>query len=467
MAINELALFWGQGKINSALIIAPNGVHTNWHIREITAHMPEWVRYISAAWDTEKTRRTDPELNALFEVTDSTMLRIFCTSWDAMSHQRGQQMIEKFCLTSSKLLIIADESHNAANPSSIRSKFLHKIKKYSTARRIMSGTFMHNSPFDLFSQFSFLSENILETTSYYAFKNEYCEMLEKDNRVIKKVIANIEAKTGKPYNRTPQIPAKDGIGNPRYKNIDKLHQLIAPHQFRVLKAECLDLPKKIYTQSFFELTSVQKEAYKKMREECRAVLEDGSVTAFNKLAALAKLPQIAANFLIDTETKKVQIIDKARNPKLELMKSRLQEVAQYGDSTIVFSKFKYEILQLRQLCEEMDLTIVEYHGDVKQADREIAIDSFQAKNAQIFLAQTKAAYTGLTLTAARRVFYYSNLFSLGVRLQSEDRAHRIGQFQDVLYEDIIGRGTIDEFIVSSLRLKKNIFNIITGDNYRI
>lgn len=467
MSINEAAMLWGQGKINNILVIAPNGVHTNWYRREIPEHMPDWVRYKSAAWDAEKTRKDDKFLDDLFNETDSTVLRIFCVSWDAMSHVRSQHLIEKFCITSSNLLIIADESHNAGNPSSIRSKFLHKLHKYSAARRILSGTFMFNSPFDIFSQFSFLDERILGTTSFYAFKNEYAEIIQPGHRMFDAIMKELKAKSGKENVRAPQIVAKDKHGNPKYKNIEKLHRLIEPYTFRVLKSECLDLPQKIYTQSFFELTSKQRETYRLLFEECRIMLEDGTMTPMQKLAAMSKLPQVPSNFLINTETKKVQIIDKERHPKLELMQSRLEELKQYGTSAIVFAKFRYELVELKRLCEKLGISLVEYHGGISKTQREFAIDEFQRKQIQIFLAQNKAASTGLTLTAAERVFYYSNLWSFGTRIQSEDRAHRIGQRKNVIYEDIIGLETIDERIVQSLRLKKHVFDVVTGDILRL
>ena len=62
---------------------------------------------------------------------------------------------------------------------------------------------------------------------------------------------------------------------------------------------------------------------------------------------------------------------------------------------------------------------------------------------------------GITLTAANTVIYYSNGYDLEKRLQSEDRAHRIGQKKSVTYVDINAEETVDEKIVKSLRKKIN------------
>jgi SNF2 family DNA or RNA helicase len=73
---------------------------------------------------------------------------------------------------------------------------------------------------------------------------------------------------------------------------------------------------------------------------------------------------------------------------------------------------------------------------------------------------------GITLTAADTVVYYSNSYNLEHRLQSEDRAHRIGQDKKVVYIDIICPGTIDSKIVKALRDKKNIAQQVMGDEWK-
>ena len=73
---------------------------------------------------------------------------------------------------------------------------------------------------------------------------------------------------------------------------------------------------------------------------------------------------------------------------------------------------------------------------------------------------------GHDLYAARTVIYYSNSFNLIDRLQSEDRAHRIGQEHPVNYIDLVANGTVDEHIIGALRDKFNIASQITGDKMR-
>jgi SNF2 family DNA or RNA helicase len=60
--------------------------------------------------------------------------------------------------------------------------------------------------------------------------------------------------------------------------------------------------------------------------------------------------------------------------------------------------------------------------------------------------------------------YYSNDYSLEVRMQSEDRAHRIGQEQKVTYIDLIAEGTIDERIVKALNSKIDLASQVMGED---
>ena len=82
---------------------------------------------------------------------------------------------------------------------------------------------------------------------------------------------------------------------------------------------------------------------------------------------------------------------------------------------------------------------------------------------RFFVGNAHAGGIGLTLTAASTMIYYSNDFSLETRVQSEDRAHRIGQRQNVLYIDIEALNTIDKQVIDALRQKKNLADLITGD----
>jgi SNF2 family DNA or RNA helicase len=111
--------------------------------------------------------------------------------------------------------------------------------------------------------------------------------------------------------------------------------------------------------------------------------------------------------------------------------------------------------------------VVTYFGDTSQEDREKAIDRFQNDTeTRFFVGNAQTAGRGITLTAATNVIYYSNDFNLETRIQSEDRCHRIGQKNKVLYVDLVVPDSIDVHIVKVLQSKITLAGKTLGEEAR-
>lgn len=95
-----------------------------------------------------------------------------------------------------------------------------------------------------------------------------------------------------------------------------------------------------------------------------------------------------------------------------------------------------------------------------------AVDAFKRGDVQVFVANPKKGGEGITLTGAKTVIYYNNDFHLARRLQSEDRAHRIGQTSPVHIIDLAAVDSIDEKIIDILRSKQEMAAYIQGDEAR-
>ena len=109
-----------------------------------------------------------------------------------------------------------------------------------------------------------------------------------------------------------------------------------------------------------------------------------------------------------------------------------------------------------------------FYGETKSEDRQNIVERFQDPNSPLrfFVGQPRTGGYGLTLTEAKTVIYYSNGYDLEVRLQSEDRAHRIGQTNKVTYVDIVAKDTIDEKILQALRSKIDISARVMKEGYK-
>ncbi len=454
--INNLAELWAGARCDAALVLAPNGVHSNWTANELPKHMPDWVRYKAVAWSAGANKKEWLLIQSILAQSKNE-LRILTMNWEALQSKRGYEFAKQFLETTYKAMIVCDESDAIKNPSAARTKSLMLLRKHSSWRRIMTGTPYNNAPFDLFSQYSFLDESILGTTSFYAFKAEYAEMLHPGHPLL----VAIQRKAGGSH-RVPQVVAQVN-GKPKYKNLDRLTRLIEPHSFRVLKKDCLDLPEKIYKTLVFQLTPQQREVYKKAKEECR-VLYEGRETPFNQLVALQKLAQITSGYYLHPAAEEPVRIP-GENPKLDMLVERATKLIEQGEKLIIWARYRVEIADIAVRLKEKGLKVGQYHGGVKTAERAKVIEEFNAtyNGLDVFLGNQQAGGTGINLVAASSVLYFSNDFSLRNRLQSEDRAHRIGQTKNVVYYNFVGKGTIDEGVVKALIFKQDVADVILGE----
>jgi SNF2 family DNA or RNA helicase len=444
---------YSAGRIDAMLVLAPKGVHTNWVRREIPTHMDDGV--IARAWKSGAGKRDTAHLEELLKPRAhgaEVPLRILAMNIDALVTPKGYAFALKF-LRCTKALMILDESSRIKNPKSARTIKLMSLRHLAVAVRIASGTPVTNAPVDIFAQFEFMESGLLGTTSYRSFVAEYADVLPATHPMMQRMIKeNARAAFA-------QVIATNPDGTKRWRNLDKLQRLIAPHSYRVLKKDCLDLPEKIYQNIYFDIDAAQLAAYKLMKKEFRIVLEDSTVTSVAKLSAIMKLQQITSGFVMKPDKSGLMYVTDG-NPRLDAL---LELVEDAPGKIIVWARFKEELRAINEALTKAGRKCVEYHGDVKTADREAAVDRFQDGDADTFIGQPQSGGIGLTLTAAESVIYYSNDYNSETRKQSEDRAHRIGTKHNVVYTDLVATDTIDEEIAEALQRKDRMAGLILGD----
>jgi SNF2 family DNA or RNA helicase len=107
-----------------------------------------------------------------------------------------------------------------------------------------------------------------------------------------------------------------------------------------------------------------------------------------------------------------------------------------------------------------------YYGKTKKGEtRERIIDDFQAGRLDVIVGHAAAMGIGLTLTAATLSVYYSCDRNNELRLQSEDRNHRIGTVKSPVYLDLIATDTIDEDDMRGRAFKTEIANIVIDRSF--
>jgi SNF2 family DNA or RNA helicase len=331
-----------------------------------------------------------------------------------------------------------DESTTIKTPTAKRTKNIIGLGKYAKYRRIMTGSPVTKNPLDLYSQCEFLDPYLLDFTSYYAFRNRYAEM-----------------KTMHLRGRSIQVVDE-------FKNLGELSDTVKKFSERILKEDCLDLPPKNWIKRHITLSKEQKKAYEQMKKAAMAVLNGKVTTTMTVLTQLMRLHQITCgHFTADDGS--TQLIP---NNRITELMNILEETE---GKAIIWANYQKDMTQiLDNINKEYGPgSVVDYYGLTPQEDRQDNIRKFQSDPKCRFLVGTPSTGGyGITLTAANTVIYYSNGYDLEKRLQSEDRAHRIGQKKNVTYIDIICEETVDEKIVKALRDKINIASEVLGEELR-
>jgi SNF2 family DNA or RNA helicase len=419
--LDTTAYLFLSGKIDRKLVIAPNGVHLNW-ADEIKKHLSDDVRRRIFVWTG---RLSSKEVSAMkVSMMRSDELTILLINVEALSSsESAKDQVRKFA--NDRTMTTVDESTRVKNVSSKRTKFVLSIGRSSGYRRILTGTPVTQSPFDLYGQFAFLDPRILGFSSFFSFKKRYGEF------VTQQAVQN-----GRTWQYDKLV---------KYQRLGELSERIAPYSIRLRKADCLDLPEKIYKRIPIILTPMQQKLYKEMDRDGVVNFDSFEVLSPLRITRLTKMQQIVGGFLM-TEAGGVPL--SGRNPKMETF---LDVVEDHPGQMIISCRFRHEI---EMICGKLrrlygNRSVVEYHGDVRTVDRHKAIQSFQEGEARFLVGQERALI-GINLTAAEAMIFWSNEFSQEVRYQCEDRAHRIGQKKNVVYIDLVGIGTVDERVLQVL-----------------
>lgn len=463
LTLADTERLYEAGRVDALLVVAPKGVHTNWARREIPTHLSIESKVL--VWKgnptTKKAKKEVEDFYAPWRLDRKRPLMVFTINIDAINSKNGYEACERF-LSEFTALMVIDESTRIKNAKAQRTKKAIELGKLARARRILSGTPMPKAPYDLFSQFSFLKKGLIGHTSLVAFMNEFTVLLQAHDPEMQAIMRGLG---GKVYG-IPQVVKKDDRGRPMFKNLDKLARLIEPHSFRALKSDCLDLPPKVYKPTYFELTKSQRDIYATLELDYEYQHDDSDLgvsesLSFAAIAARTKMKQVTSGFInVYGEPVLLKPEDNPRMAAFKEVVDSLEDTWDYDTQFIVWAMYDEEI---KHICEELErrgILYRQYTGSTSDADRELAIDDFQNGRYQCFVGNPAAAGIGLTLTAAECAIYYSCSYDNELRLQSEDRCHRIGTKKTVTYYDLIAEDTIDEEIMRSLSGKSYVAGVV-------
>jgi SWI/SNF-related matrix-associated actin-dependent regulator 1 of chromatin subfamily A len=325
---------------------------------------------------------------------------------------------ESQILASNFDLVIVDEAHYIKNATAQRTKLINDIVKKTDRLWLLTGTPMTSRPIDYFNLLSLIDSPVAKNWMAYAIR--YCQGYQ----------FNVGGR--KVWNVTGA------------SNLEELRDRTLGLTLRRLKENVLDLPDKIITPVYLRLKSKQYEEvmgeyydwYDKNPEESKSL-----TVQFSKLT---KVRQIIA------DEKIAQTIELAEN------------ILEQDKKVIIFCNFTDS---LNKITEHFGKAAVKLDGSMSKPERQNSVDQFQDNpKVKVFVGNIKAAGVGITLTAAEAVIMNDLSFLPSDHAQSEDRAYRYGQKNNVLVYYPIFENTIEGIIYDILNNKKQVIATVMGDD---
>ena len=399
----------GLGKTTSTVIAALES-----NLKKVLIVCPASLKI---NWKREIANYTDKSVSIIegkiWESADFVIINydILKNFHDPQDRKNSVILNEKFDL------IVADEAHYIQNTQAARTKIANDIINKVGKVWLLTGTPMTSRPMNYYNLLNLVESPV--AFNWMGYVRRYCNGYQFT--VGRKKIWNVQGAS----------------------NLEELRDRTKPQVLRRLKEEILDLPDKIITPIYLKLKSRDYEEL--MGEYYRWFdqgQESGSLTV--QFSKLMKVRQVIA------EEKIKNTCEIAEN------------IVEQGKKVIIFTNFTDS---LNQITEHFGKSAVKLDGSMSKQERQNAVDRFQEDDKiQVFVGNIKAAGVGITLTSAEAVIMNDLSFVPSDHSQAEDRAYRYGQKNNVLVYYPIFENTIESIIYDILQNKKNIFEIVMGDN---
>lgn len=313
-------------------------------------------------------------------------------------------------------LAIVDEAHYISNNTAQRTRLLNDVLGKIPKVWLLTGTPMTSRPINYFNLLKIVDSPL--TLNWQTYVKRYCK--------------GYQFKVG---NR--KVWNTSGASN-----LDELRERTKNIVLRRMKTDILDLPEKIVSPIFVELTS---KMYDEELEEFVRISNE-------------KKEQDTISITLNRLMKVRQLISYEKIPyTCELIDRCLEQ----GKKVIVLTNFTMTLDMLHEKYKKNSVTL---DGRMSKDKRQDAVDRFQNDDKiKVFIGNIKAAGVGITLTAAEVVIMNDLSFVPADHSQGEDRAFRYGQKNSVIVYYPIFENTIEKVMYNILQKKKEIIDQVMGD----
>lgn len=447
LIIDQGSYLFCENKLDGLIVFAPNGVHSNWVLRELPVHGWDCVDYAAFYYSHPKRKEREPEFKEAMESILGTRMGVLTINIEALQFEECKAHIIRWMKRYPRFMVVFDESHKFGTPGAKRTKRARGLAKRAEYRRILSGSVIDNSPLKAFSQFELLKPGCLGFPDYDHFKSFFAVY-----------------KQG--YSGGRNYPILD-----KFVNLGILRERIAKHSSLVRRIDCEDLPGLIMSPVYLEMTPKQTDAYRQaidelcVQLECQQDIDETCIEILEGGPLNMKLRTIASGFIKDTETGKIhELVKPEDNPKIIALLDMIEDMG--DDKLIVWCNFRYDIETLMKVFKKHKIKAVQYYGGVKEDEKNAAIDSFRDDpEVKIFIGQPVSAGEGLNLSAASGMVWYSHTYDAEVRNQANERATVVGG-KSIWLSDFVFDGLIETRIIEALINKSNTRELVVGQALR-
>jgi len=313
-------------------------------------------------------------------------------------------------------LAIVDEAHYISNTTANRTRLLNDVLEKIQRVWLLTGTPMTSRPINYFNLLKIVDSPL--TLNWQSYVKRYCKGYQF--RVGNRKVWNTSGAS----------------------NLDELRERTKAYVLRRLKTDILDLPEKIITPVFLELTS-------KMYDE--ELLEFTRITNDKKndetiTVTLNRLMKIRQLISYEKIPYTCELIDKCLDQ---------------GKKVIVFTNFT---MTLDMIYEKYKKNAVVLDGRMSKERRQESVDRFQTEDkVKVFISNIIAGGVGITLTAAEVIIMNDLSFVPAHHSQAEDRSYRYGQTKSVLVYYPIFENTVEKIVYNILQKKKNVIDQVMCD----
>lgn len=338
---------------------------------------------------------------------------------------------------------ILDEGHLIKNP---KTKLTQAVKSLNSKRRlILSGTPVQNDSLELWCLMDWLMPGYLGTEKGF-------------NKQFNKPILQ----SRKSSNSQKQCEEEEMVAAGEVA-LSQLHKKVLPFILRRKKSDVLkDLPEKIISDRYVELSEIQSALYERILSESNQAQPLG-LTNLNMLRRLCTHPSLIltkGTALWNEMNEQFPGFDDdlSFSPKLALLKELLEESElqnlKTGNKIIIFAQYlgTLDLIEskiLKIYFPELQYTRLDGAKTISQKQK--AITDFQENpTIQIILISTRAGGLGINLNRANIAIFMESDWNPSVDAQAMDRAHRIGAKRSLLVYRLLVIGTLEEKIMKYL-----------------